>query len=126
MADKTKETGGMSSTSPEGRGRDFTVTEMGSARFVSLGGEGSKYKYETGPTELQQGTKGPPWSVDDSMHAVCDEAGIDYNRFIAGLRDNKSDTEMAKELGVSDKVIRNLTERFYKMDVPITGNYGQD
>lgn len=126
MAEKTKQTGGMSGTTPEGQDRDYVLTEMGSARFVSLGGEGSKYKYETGPTHLTQGTKGPPWSIEPSMHFVCDEVGIDYNQFIDGLRDNKSDVEMAQEFKVSDKTIKNLKERFYTMDVPITGNYGQD
>lgn len=116
----------MSDTTPEGEDRDYVVTEMGSARFVSLGGEGSKYKYETGPTNLTQGTKGPPWSIEPSMHFVCDEVGIDYNEFIAGLRDDKTDVEMAREFGVSDKTIENLRERFFTMEVPITGNYGQD
>jgi len=104
----------------------FVPTEMGSARFAALGGEGSTYKYETGPTELTQGTKGPPWSIIDSMHFVCDEVGIDYNQFINGLRDDKSDMEMAREFAVSEKTIQNLRERFYSEDVPITGNYGQD
>lgn len=106
-------------------GDHFIPTEMGSARFVSLDGEGSTYKYETGPTQLEYGFKGPPWSVEPSMHFVCDEVGVDYNKFIQSLAAQKNDTEMAREFGVSDKTIRSLKERFYSVE-SITGNYGQD
>lgn len=106
-------------------GDTFIPTEMGSARFVSLDGEGSTYKYETGPTELVHGFKGPPWGVEPSMHFVCDEVGIDYNKFIDGLAAGRSDLEMANEFGVNDKTIKNLKERFYSVEA-ITGNYGQD
>jgi len=127
LAKKTKQTGGMSDGSPtDGASKTFIPTELGSARFATLRGQDDKYKYEAGPTDLTQGTKGPPWSVEPSMRFVCDEAGIDYHRFIAGLRDDKSDMEMAREFNVPEKTIQNLRERFYTMDVPITGNYGQD
>jgi len=125
LTEKTKETGGMSSIAPGNEYQAYVLTEMGSARFVALHGS-SRYKYEMGPTDLTEGSKGPPWSIEPSMRFVCDEVGIDYNQFIKGLRDNKSDVEMARELGVSEKAIANLRERFYKVDVPITGNYGQD
>lgn len=107
-------------------GRSFTVTEMGSARFATLQGKDSRYSYEMGPTTLTQGSKGPPWSIEPSMHFVCDEVGIDYDNFIADLKDQKSDHEMAQEFGVPEKTIRHLKDHFYKSDVPITGNYGQD
>lgn len=106
-------------------GDTFIPTEMGSARFVSLDGEGSTYKYETGPTRLKQGFKGPPWSVEPSMHFVCDEVGIDYNQFIRRLEQNRGDEEMAAEFGVSQKTIKSLKERFYKVEA-IFGHYGQD
>ncbi len=103
----------------------FIPTEMGSARSVSLGGEGSFYKYEEGPTSLEQGMKGPPWGLEPSMKFVCDEVGVDVNSFIQGLQANKSDVEMAQELNVSEAAIRSLKDRFYSVE-GITGNYGQD
>lgn len=106
-------------------GDTFVPTEMGSARFASLDGEGSTYKYETGPTRHKQGTVGPPWGVQPSMHFVCDEAGIDYQQFVEGLQQNKSDQEMAEEFKVKSEVIKNLKNRFYRVE-GITGNYGQD
>jgi len=104
---------------------NFVVTEQGSARFAALDGEGSSYKYETGPTEMKWGFRGPPWSVEPSMNLVCDEVGIDYDQFVNGLKSDKNDTEMAEELGVNPKTIANLRTRFYEMEA-INGNYGQD
>ncbi len=106
-------------------GDSFMPTEMGSARFASLDGEGSTYKYETGPTHLEQGFRGPPWGVEPSMRYVCDEAGIDYNRFIEGIAENKGDMELAEEFSVSSETINDLRRRFYQVEA-ITGNYGQD
>lgn len=126
MSEGTKQSGGMSGTADDDLGRSFTVTEMGSARFASLRGKDSRYSYEMGPTDLAHGTKGPPWSIENSMHFFCDEVGIDYHQFIADLKEQKSDYEMAQEFAVPEKTIRLLKEHFYKSDVPITGNYGQD
>lgn len=107
------------------KGHTFVPTEQGSARFVSLDGEGSTYKYETGPTVLEQGFSGPPWSIEPSMHFLCDEVGVDYQRFIAGLAKNKNEMEMARELGVDQKTIAGLKELFYRNEA-INGNYGRD
>lgn len=107
------------------KGDSFIPTELGSARFVSLDGEGSTAKYETGQTTLQQGFSGPPWGVEPSMHFLCDEVGVDFHRFIAGLAANKNEMELANELGVSPKTIDGLKERFYENEA-IMGNYGQD
>ena len=54
------------------------------------------------------------------------EVGIDYDQFISALKEQKGDFEMAREFAVPEKTIKLLKERFYKSDVPITGNYGQD
>lgn len=106
-------------------GHTFIPTEMGSARFVSLDGEGSAYKYEAGSAEGKGGSVGPPWGVEDSMHFVCDEVGVDYNKFINALQSNRSDTEIAKEFDVSQGTVEKLKDRFYKGET-IHGNYGQD
>jgi hypothetical protein len=106
-------------------GKDFVPTEMGSARFVALDREGSAYKYETGPTEYEQGFPGPPWGVEPSMQFLCDEVGIDFTKFVDSLAGNKKEMEMAQEFGVSEATIKSLRERFYKAEA-IMGNYGQD
>lgn len=107
------------------KNKTFIPTEMGSARFVSADGEGSTYKYETGPTQLEQGFKGPPWGKEPSMHFVCDEVGIDYDKFVDSLNSNISDAEMARELSVDEQTIESLRKRFYSIEA-INGNYGQD
>ncbi|HOB81477.1 MAG TPA: hypothetical protein PLJ33_01760 [Peptococcaceae bacterium] len=106
-------------------GHAFVPTEMGSARFVSLDGEGSSYKYETGSTEMVYGSVGPPWSIEPSIRFLCDEVGVDFHRFVAGLAANKNDMEMAAELGVDSQLVDRLKEQFYKNEA-IMGNYGQD
>ena len=106
-------------------GDKFIPAEIGSARFASLDGEGSTYKYETGPTALRQGSPGPPWGTEPSMRFVCDEVGIDVDQFIHRLESNKTDAEMAAEFGVSEGTIGHLKDRFYKVEA-IHGNYGQD
>jgi hypothetical protein len=106
-------------------GATFIPTEMGSAHSVSADSEGSAYKYEKGPTELKQGTKGPPWGIEPSMKFVCDEVGIDYDQFVKSIETNKTNMEIAQEFAVKEKTIRLLKERFYSVEA-INGNYGQD
>lgn len=103
-------------------GDTFVPTEMGSARFASLDTEGTAYKYESDP-ESDQAFMGPPWGMEPSMSFVCDEVGIDYDQFVKGLKDNKNDNEMASELGVNEKTIKNLKERFYQIQAT-NGNTG--
>lgn len=53
-----------------------------------------------------------PWSTEPSLKQKTDEVGIDFDRFIYGLKYNKSDVEMAGELGVSEKTVSHLREHF--------------
>ena len=107
-------------------GQKFIPTEMGSARFAAVGGRTREQRVKTDSADPKEGTKGPPWSVEPSLKFACDEAGVDFNQFVDGLKSNKSDQEMASELGVTTITVLSLMERFYHSDVPITGNYGQD
>lgn len=105
--------------------KKLVPTEMGSARFVSLDGDGSTNKYEADSTTMQEEFSGPPWGIEPSINFLCDEVGIDYHSFISGLATNKNDMEMAQEFGVNQRTITDLKEYFYKTEA-ITGNYGQD
>ncbi|HEX3033247.1 MAG TPA: helix-turn-helix domain-containing protein [Bacillota bacterium] len=59
-------------------------------------------------------TRGAPWSLRPSFEAVCRDAGVDYNRFIRGQKENRADNELAVELGVSPTLITNLRKRWEK------------
>jgi len=54
-----------------------------------------------------------PWSTEPSLKDMAKEVGVNYDRLIAGIKENKSDAEIAKELAVSEKLIGHLREHFY-------------
>ncbi|MBC7326040.1 MAG: helix-turn-helix domain-containing protein [Moorella sp. (in: Bacteria)] len=45
------------------------------------------------------------------------EAGVDFDRFLAGLAGNRSDTEMAAEFGVEPRVIFRLRDHFERYGI---------
>lgn len=53
-----------------------------------------------------------PWSTGPSLKQKTDELGVDFDRFIEALKYNRSDMEMAREFGVSEKVIKHLRDHF--------------
>jgi DNA-directed RNA polymerase specialized sigma subunit len=53
-----------------------------------------------------------PWSTEPSLKQKTDDVGIDFDDFIAGLKNKLSDVEMAAEFGVSEKTISYLREHF--------------
>jgi DNA-directed RNA polymerase specialized sigma subunit len=53
-----------------------------------------------------------PWSTEPSLKQKTDELGVDFDRFIEGLKFNRSDMEMASEFGVSEKAVKHLREHF--------------
>ncbi|MHB8917833.1 MAG: helix-turn-helix domain-containing protein [Desulfocucumaceae bacterium] len=53
-----------------------------------------------------------PWSTGPSLKQKTDEVGVDFDGFIDGLKNNRSDVEIAGEFGVSEKVISHLREHF--------------
>ncbi len=58
-----------------------------------------------------------PWSLQPDLKQKTEEVGIDFDRFISYLANNRSDTEMSKEFGVSEKVIMNLRKHFERLGV---------
>lgn len=53
-----------------------------------------------------------PWGAGPSLKEKTDEVGIDFDKFIDQLSKNKTDMEMAKEFGVSEKTIFHLRDHF--------------
>ncbi len=54
----------------------------------------------------------PPWSRTESLNEMTAEAGIDFDEFIACLKDDITTREMAERFAVSEKTIHLLKEHF--------------
>ncbi|WP_031514523.1 histidine kinase [Desulfofalx alkaliphila] len=53
-----------------------------------------------------------PWSTEPSLSTKTEEVGIDFDSFIEGLKNDKTDAEMAQEFGVTEKTIGHLRHHF--------------
>ncbi|NLC76100.1 MAG: helix-turn-helix domain-containing protein [Clostridia bacterium] len=58
-----------------------------------------------------------PWSVDLSLKDKTEEVGINFDVFIEQLSLNRSDTEIARELAVPEKVVAHLRQHFERFGV---------
>ena len=58
-----------------------------------------------------------PWSTEPSLKAKAEEVGVDFDRFIEGLAKNRSDQEIAREFGVTEKTVWHLRNHFEKLGV---------
>lgn len=65
-----------------------------------------------------------PWTTEPSLTTKTEEVGIDFDKFIEGLKNDKSDAEMAQEFNVTEKTIYHLREHF--MTRGIVSTMGQD
>ncbi|MBO8137470.1 MAG: helix-turn-helix domain-containing protein [Desulfotomaculum sp.] len=65
-----------------------------------------------------------PWTTETSLVTKTEEVGIDFDRFIDGLKNNKTDAEMASEFGVTEKTISYLKDHFMRYGIGST--IGQD
>jgi hypothetical protein len=54
-----------------------------------------------------------PWSSEPSLKEMTEEVGVDFDRFIEGIKDDKNDSEMAQEFNVSEELIYHLKDHFY-------------
>ena len=52
-----------------------------------------------------------PWSSGPSLE-ITREVGVDFDRFIEGLKEDASDSEMAEDL-MSEELIYHLRDHFY-------------
>jgi len=55
-----------------------------------------------------------PWSAEPGLKVITDEVGVDFDRFIEGLKNERSDSEMAAEFGVTEKLIAHLRDHFMR------------
>lgn len=55
-----------------------------------------------------------PWSTEPSLKFKASEVGIDHDDLIEGIKDGKSDVEMAEEFDVTEKLIQNLRDHFMR------------
>lgn len=55
-----------------------------------------------------------PWSTEPSLKFKASEVGIDEDDLIEGIKDGKSDVEMAEEFDVTEKLIQNLRDHFMR------------
>ncbi|OAT81769.1 histidine kinase [Desulfotomaculum copahuensis] len=58
-----------------------------------------------------------PWSTEPSLKTKTDEVGIGFDVFIEGLKNNRTDAEMAAEFGVTEKLIAHLRDHFMRFGV---------
>ncbi|MDH7578011.1 MAG: helix-turn-helix domain-containing protein [Bacillota bacterium] len=60
---------------------------------------------------------GPPWSWQPSLEAMVEEVGIDFDAFLASLKNGATDGEMAAKFGVSQKTIGLLRHHFERFGI---------
>ncbi|MBE3587745.1 MAG: helix-turn-helix domain-containing protein [Thermoanaerobacteraceae bacterium] len=58
-----------------------------------------------------------PWSTEPSLKRKAEEVGIDVDRLIDGIREDRTDAEMAEEFGVTEKLIYHLRDHFMRYGV---------
>lgn len=62
----------------------------------------------------------PPWSRMDDLAKMTKEAGIDFDQFIACLKEGEDTEKMAVRFKVSQKTIELLKEHFFHYGVNST------
>jgi len=56
----------------------------------------------------------PPWSRIPSLQEMTRELGIDFDEFIAMLRETDDAGTLAGRFGISEELAGNLVEHFYR------------
>ncbi|MBM7868461.1 hypothetical protein [Heliomicrobium gestii] len=105
----------------------FVPEDLGSATRVALDARSDLYGHVTEegvrPRELgvqetsDFSSRGAPWGTRESLVDKTHEMGVDFDKFIAGVAADKSDTEMAQELGVSEKAIQHFKNHFFRYGI---------
>jgi hypothetical protein len=57
---------------------------------------------------------GPPWGLQPSLKALVEDAGIDFDSFIAAIEEGLTDEETALRFGVTENTVKYLREHFEK------------
>lgn len=93
-------------------GDAFIPENLGSAPLVNLDGQSEPNHNREGVPVHPGETPAAPWGMEPSLEAMCEEAGVDFEKFIASMKDNKPDQEIAAELGVKELTIASLRNHF--------------
>ena len=59
----------------------------------------------------------PPWSRTISLPEMTKEAGIDFDEFIACIKDDQTIEEMSQKFEVSEPTIKQLQEHFFRYGI---------
>ena len=54
-----------------------------------------------------------PWSIEPSLKIKTEELGIDFDALIDGIKNDKTNIEMAQQFGVSKEAVQHLVDHFY-------------
>jgi len=55
-----------------------------------------------------------PWSSQPSLKLKAEEIGVDFEVFVEGLKNNRSDQDMARAFGVPVPAVANLRRHFMR------------
>ena len=58
-----------------------------------------------------------PWGIHPSLKDKTNELGVDFDRFIAELKKDSDDTEIAGKLEISEKVVADLRKHFEELGI---------
>lgn len=58
-----------------------------------------------------------PWGLEPSLKEKAEEIGVDFDRFMEGLKNNKENHILAKEFNVSPEAISQLREHFQRLGI---------
>jgi hypothetical protein len=59
----------------------------------------------------------PPWSRQDSLRKMAEDAGADFDRLIAGLAAGWDETALSQGLGIGPAAAAALKDHFYQYGV---------
>lgn len=95
----------------QGKGKvpGFLVNQEGSATWVQPKGNPDY--------QVNVSTPGAPFNSEPSLKWKCEDVGVEMDSFVDMLAQNRSDMEMAGELGISREVVQRLKEEFYKRGI---------
>lgn len=58
-----------------------------------------------------------PWDMQPGLKEIADEVGVDFDNLINGFKNDKTDYEMAEELGVTEKMVFHLRDHFMRYGI---------
>ncbi|MHB1420869.1 MAG: hypothetical protein ACYCX4_15035 [Bacillota bacterium] len=116
------------------KGKTFAREHLGSATNTKLDGKsefegwvtenGVKGNISRSALSDDYTTSGPPWGMGESLKKMCEEVGVDFDQFIAGLDGDKSNADLANQFAVKEATIGHLRDHFERKGIDSVS--GQD